>query len=190
MPEMLRTFIAVKIEPEPELLQLMKCLKKKFSDQKIKWVEENNLHLTIKFLGDTTPLQVEKVKEILQETAKNFSEFQFDLQGIGFFKRNRQPKVLFVNIEKYKYLKQFADELDTKLSGLGFEKEQREFNPHLTLGRIKYLRNKSRFYKTIEEYKSILIQQVKIDEIIYYQSILKSDGPEYKFLVKVGLDLF
>ncbi|MFW6246309.1 MAG: RNA 2',3'-cyclic phosphodiesterase, partial [Tangfeifania sp.] len=106
------------------------------------------------------------------------------------FKRNRQPKVLFVNIEKHEILKQLAAETDAKLYELGFEKEQREFNPHLTLGRIKYLKDKSRFYQTMEEYRNSFIQQVEINEIIYYQSILKPAGAEYKSIEKFGLNPF
>lgn len=188
MPETIRTFIAVKIEPEPDLLQLIKHFRKTFENEKIKWVDENNLHLTLKFLGDTSPVQVDRVKSILEETAENFSSLRFDLKGVGFFKKNRQPRVLFVNIEKDDILKQLAAEIDAKLSELGFEKEKREFNPHLTFGRIKFLKNKSRFYETIETYKNHFIQQVKINEVIYYQSILKPAGAEYKSIIKVGLN--
>ena len=190
MAASLRTFIAVKIEPNPELLRLVKHLKETFEKEKIKWVEENNLHLTLKFLGDTSPLQVEQVKELLLKTGENFSSFHFDLKGIDFFKRNRQPNVLFANIDKKDFLKQIAAEIDDKLADLGFEKEKRDFNPHLTLGRIKYLKNKVHFYETVDEYRDQFIQHVEIDEIIYYQSILKTDGPAYKSLVKVSLDSF
>jgi len=187
MPESIRTFIAVKIDPEPELLNLINHLQVEFSEEKIKWVGDSNLHLTLKFLGDTSPVQVDLVKTILKETGENFTSFQFNLKGVGFFKRNRQPNVLFVNIERPEILKKLAAEIDVKLSELGFEKEQREFNPHLTLGRIKYLKNKPRFYKTIETCKSNFIQHVKISEVIYYQSILKPGGAEYKSIAKIRL---
>lgn len=190
MPDSIRTFIAIKIEPQPELSQLVKHLKETFSEEKIKWVEENNFHLTLKFLGDTSPVQVNEVKSVLNETAGNFSALQFDLKGVGFFKRNRQPKVLFVNIENHEILEQLTAEIDEKLSKFGFERDEREFNPHLTLGRIKYLKDKSRFYQTIEAFKSSFLQQVKITEIIYYQSILKPTGAEYKSLSKVSLNSF
>lgn len=190
MPESIRTFIAVKIEPQPALIKLLGHLKKTFDHEKIKWVEKNNLHLTLKFLGDTSPVQVEQVKTVLRETADNFSAFQFDLTGVGFFKKNRQPKVLFVNIEKHEILKQLAAEIDVKLSVLGFEKEQREFSPHLTLGRIKFLKNKPLFYDTINNYPEKLIQQVTINELIYYQSILKPAGAEYKSIEKIELNSF
>ncbi|MFW5756788.1 MAG: 2'-5' RNA ligase family protein, partial [Tangfeifania sp.] len=77
MPEPIRTFIAVKIEPQPALIELLGLLKKTFAHEKIKWVEKNNLHLTLKFLGKTSPVQVEQVKTVLQETADNFTAFQF-----------------------------------------------------------------------------------------------------------------
>ena len=179
MPDLIRTFIAVKIEPEPDLLQLIKHFRKTLENEKIKWANENNLHLTLKFLGDTSPVQVERVKSILEETADNFSSFRFDLKGVGFFKRNRQPRVLFVNIEKNIILKQLAAEIDAKLSELGFEKEKREFNPHLTLGRIKFLKNKKAFYQAVEKHQETFFQTASINEIIFYRSILKPEGPEY-----------
>ena len=70
MSDSLRTFIAVKIEPQAELIELIEHLKKIFEKEKIKWVEENNLHLTLKFLGDTSPTQVEEVKNILLKKLK------------------------------------------------------------------------------------------------------------------------
>ncbi|MFW5774182.1 MAG: RNA 2',3'-cyclic phosphodiesterase, partial [Tangfeifania sp.] len=176
--------------PQPALIELLSLLKKTFDHEKIKWMEKNNLHLTLKFLGDTSPVQVDQVKTVLRETADNFTAFQSGLTGVGFFKRNRQPKVLFINIEKHEVLKQLAAETDARLNELGFEKEQREFNPHLTLGRIKYLKDKLRFYQTMEEYRNSFIQEVKINEVIYYQSILKPAGAEYKSIEKFGLNSF
>lgn len=187
MTASVRTFIAIKVKPQPPLIQLLTNLKEIFEGENIKWVNENNLHLTLKFLGDTSPVQVEQIKSVIRESGEKLPPLCFDLKGVGFFKRNRQPKVLFVNIEKEEILKQLAAEIDAKLFDLGFEKEKREFNPHLTLGRIKFLKNKHLFYKTIDEFKSNFIQQVEINEVIFYQSILKPDGPKYNPIIKVEL---
>lgn len=189
MPETLRTFIAVKIEPQTPLIELFNHFKNEFDGEKIRWVQPGNLHLTLRFLGDTTPGQFEQVKSGLEEVARDFNPFEFSLKGTGFFKRNRQPKVLFVKIEEAELLKQLATRIEEKVVAIGFE-EERGVNPHLTLGRIKFLRNKARFYKTIDSFSEKYIQKVKINEIIYYQSILKSHGPEYKSIIKVGLDTF
>lgn len=184
----LRTFIAVKIEPRHSLIQLMHQLKKSFSEESIKWVAENNFHLTLKFLGGTSPQQMNEIKAVLQNIGRSFPAFHFDLKGIGYFKRKGQPRVLFIKIEKDALLKQLAAEIDTQFSLLGFEKENRPFNPHLTLGRIKFLKNKSRFYSIAEKYSAKHVQQATIHEIILYQSILKPQGAHYKPLNINNLD--
>jgi RNA 2',3'-cyclic 3'-phosphodiesterase len=184
----LRTFIAVKIEPRHSLVQLMHQLKKAFSEESIKWVAENNFHLTLKFLGSTSPQQVNEIKAVLQNIGRFFPAFHFDLKGIGYFKRKGQPRVLFIKIEKDALLKQLAAEIDTQVSLLGFEKENRPFNPHLTLGRIKFLKNKSRFYSITEKYSSKHILQTTIHEIILYQSILKPEGAHYEPLEIIQMD--
>lgn len=98
MTDLLRTFVAVKIEPAPQLLQTIKDLKNKLLGEPVKWVDPNNLHITLKFLGDTLPSQVDEVGEELNQVAKLFSAFSFELEGLGFFKNKGMPRVLFANI--------------------------------------------------------------------------------------------
>ena len=83
MTDLLRTFVAVKIEPASKLLQTMKELKSKLADEQLKWVEPNNLHLTLKFLGDTFPSQVDEIGEVLNQVTKMFSSFSFQMEGLG-----------------------------------------------------------------------------------------------------------
>lgn len=182
-----RTFIALKIYPEDKLAGLFNALKSELSGEALKWVEPDNLHLTLKFLGDTNAEQVEEVKEILFQTASQFSGFQFQLKGLGYFKSNGQPRVLFAKIENFESLKQLVDSLQESLEEIGFEKDERAFKPHLTLARIKFIKNKRQFYSLVENADSTNFQPVNVNEIIYYQSILKPSGPEYIPLHKVQL---
>jgi len=189
MSDSYRTFIALKVHPEEELMHLFRDLQAELSGEAIKWVEPDNLHLTLKFLGDTTAEQVDEVKEILLQTVSQFSAFRFQLKGLGYFKSNGQPRVLFTDIENFEPLKQLVNALQVPLKEIGFEKEKRAFKPHLTLARIKFLKNKKQFYSLIENVSSVDFQWVKVDEIIYYQSILKPSGPQYIPLQKVPLSI-
>jgi 2'-5' RNA ligase len=83
-----------------------------------------------------------------------------------------------------------AAEIDKRLAKLGFQAEKRPFKPHLTLARIKYLKNKKAFYEAVEKYRDTFMQTAKINEIIFYRSILKPDGPEYKPIAKIDLNSF
>ncbi len=182
MADLLRTFVAVKVEPGPQLLQLLKDLKNTLPGEPVKWVEPDKLHLTIKFIGDIFPSQVDEIGEELNQVSKQFSSFSFELEGLGFFKNRGKPRVLFANIKDGEVLQLLAAEIDNRLSTFGFEPEKRPFKPHLTLARIKFLKNKKTFYQFMENYRETFFQTVTINEVIFYRSILKQEGPEYKEL--------
>ncbi|HKI90055.1 MAG TPA: RNA 2',3'-cyclic phosphodiesterase [Draconibacterium sp.] len=187
MSDVYRTFIALRIHPGNILQHLLNELQETFSTEAIKWVEKENLHLTLKFLGDTTVEQLEEIKEILKKTRKHFQPFHFQLKGLGYFKSNGQPRVLFAGIEDFESLKQLVSDLDESFAKVGFEKEKREFKPHLTLARIKFLKNRKQFYSLVEKFDGNEIQSVNISEIVYYQSILKPGGPVYIPLQRFNL---
>lgn len=190
MTDFLRTFVAVKVEPSPVLLQTMNDLKQQLAGEQVKWVEPNNLHLTLKFLGDTLPSQVDEIGEELNQAANMFSAFTFRLEGLGFFKTRGMPRVIFVPVNEGEILQQLAGDIDNRLAKLGFESEPRPFKPHLTLARIKYLKNKKAFYKAVEKYRCTFMQTAEINELVFYHSILKPHGPEYKFIAKIDLNSF
>ena len=99
MPQPLRTFIAVKINPDEALLKLRQEILDKLYGESVKWVGTKNMHLTLKFLGNTATHQIEEVNNALQEIAYLYSPFAFKLKGLGFFKSNGMPRVLFVKPE-------------------------------------------------------------------------------------------
>lgn len=188
MKETIRTFIAIKINPEYKLLTLLGQLKRKLEGESIKWVEPDNMHLTLRFIGETTFDQVKKISELLENVSKMHHAFDFKLGKPGYFKSGKQPRVIFLNIENDTILKKIVTSIEDGLVELGFEREQREFKPHLTLGRIKFLKSKEAFYSLMKEINESDIQQVRVTEIIYYQSILSSAGPKYKPLKVIKLD--
>ena len=175
-----RTFIAIKIEPEKVLTDLFKNLKRSLKDEKIKWVEENNLHLTLRFLGETSQEQFQQVDLVLKKLAAENKPFSFDLQGTGFFGSKSQPKVLFISVLNAEILSQFADNFVKSISDFGFQTDEKPFAPHLTLGRIKEIQNSGQFLNLVQQYENVPFQQVLVNEIIFYESILHSTGPVYK----------
>ncbi|HKI88921.1 MAG TPA: RNA 2',3'-cyclic phosphodiesterase, partial [Draconibacterium sp.] len=179
MSELYRTFIALKIHPENKLLHIFNELRTTLAGEAIKWVGPENLHLTLNFLGDTSEMQLKMVEEILHKTANHFHPLQFQLRGLGYFKTNGQPRVLFAGIHNFELLQQLASDLGNSLSEIGFEEEKRGFKPHLTIARIKFLKNRKLFYSLVEKFDENEIQSVTITEVVYYQSILKPAGPAY-----------
>lgn len=180
MKDTIRTFIAVKIVAEKQLGDLYLNLKKSLKSEEIRWVDINNLHLTLRFLGETTSEQVSETIKMLETVTGNFQPFQFEIKGTGIFKNKLQPRVLFLSVINAQILIQLAEEIRNKLKQIGFNDDDNTFNPHLTLGRIKYIENKDAFYALVKKYSDSKIQEVTVTEIIFYQSILGSAGPTYK----------
>lgn len=185
----MRTFIAIKITPERKLIDIFSTLKKSLEGESINWVDINNLHLTLRFLGETTHQQALEIVKSLENISLNYQPFQFSLKGAGFFKSKNQPRVLFLSVGNDVMLKQLAYEIEEGIVSLGFGREKRAFNPHLTVGRIKLIRNKNAFYSLVDENRNTEIQQVPVSELIFYQSILTSAGAVYKPIKIVQLTL-
>ncbi len=183
----MRTFIAIKIEPEALLLQKMADLKKELAQEPIKWVDKQNLHLTLKFLGETSEEQVTQIKNMLEELASLQPPVSFIVSGMGYFKSRGMPRVLFADIHNGEALQQLAEGIETLLTPLGYNNETRPFNPHLTLGRINFLKNKQQFYQAVEAHQYVSLKSVSINEIIFFQSHLMPEGPEYRELGKYDL---
>ena len=181
----IRTFIALKIQPEETLIRTISILKRTLDEEAIKWVETTNLHLTLKFLGDTLPGQVEEVKKHLEYITWKKTDFQITLKGLGFFKSKGHPRVLFARVHDFEPLELLAEEIDKQLEKTGYERDRRKFKPHLTLARIKYLKNIREFYRVIDKLKDTFFQKANVSEITFYKSNLTPQGPVYEPLLKV-----
>jgi 2'-5' RNA ligase len=184
---MKRTFIAVKIHPDNKLLNAHAKLRNELDNEKIKWVDPQNFHLTLFFLGDTEEEQIARIREELSNIAENFSKTQIKLQGLGVFKNIHKPRVLWAGISEYDDLKEIKLAVDKQMVQLGFNPDAREFKPHLTLARIKWLEQKNKLKSLLANYEGVFFQYADIEEIIYYESILKESGPEYKPIEKFML---
>ncbi len=188
METSIRTFIAIKITPEKEFLNLYSELKELLNDETIKWVEENNFHLTLRFLGNTTQSQVEEIQHSLEKIVSKLQPFQINIKGIGYFESKKQPRVLFAKIDDSPTLQLLATEIKKQIIAFGFKNGTREFSPHLTLGRIKFINRKNDFYSSINKFEETEIQKIIVSKIILYQSILKPGGPIYKPVKIINLN--
>ena len=170
----------MKIKAEKKLLDLIGDFKKSLAGEEIRWVDIDNLHITLRFLGETNQFQIAEITKMLDTISNQFLPFQFELKGVSVYKNKIQPRVLFVSVENDMVLKQLAAEIQEMSKILGFQMEENIFNPHLTLGRIKFIQDKEAFYSLVNKFRETHLQQVFVSEIIFYQSILGSDAPTYK----------
>lgn len=184
---MKRLFVAVKIHPDSRFEDIYTELRKKLILDKIKWVELQNLHLTLKFLGKTPSEDFGRVHSVLQETAARHSCFELSLQQTGIFGSRYDPRVIWLGTNQNPELTALGEDVLTRLDEAGFERDRGNFVPHLTLGRIKYLTNKKYFQEIISQYQETFFQKQTIGQFYLFESILNSSGPVYKVLKSYDL---
>lgn len=180
-----RTFIAIRIFPRQELITLLQKLKKELEDEELKWIKRSHFHLTVKFLGEISADKLQAVKEALKHLEPEFKSFTLTLKGTGVFMSRRKPRVLYVKIEESADLKNLAVKTGEILLPLGFDHGKGKFSPHLTLARVKYLKETERFLDIVNKYEKKEIQKIDVEEMILFQSILGKEGPEYIPLLKI-----
>ena len=184
---MKRTFIAVSIEPGNELREAIAALKSGLRSESIKWVDISNMHVTLAFLGNTEEAAVDNVRAMLENSFSGFGEIRFSLSGLGVFKSFNDPKVIFAGLENTDKLVVAREIIKNGLEEIDIKIENRLFSPHLTIGRIKELKNGGIFQKIIQQLADIPFQAVIINEIVYYESMLLPAGPVYKPIAGISL---
>ncbi len=176
---MKRTFIGIKINPGEEFLNTYTKLRNELENEKIKWVDSGNFHLTLFFLGDTDEVQIDDVRMAMSNIINNFNQFTIDLKGLGVFKNFSRPRVLWGGIYNYETMALLKKAIDNEMVKLGFEPDNREFKPHLTIGRIKFIKHKDRLKNLVLENEDKFFDRLRISELIYFESVLHPQGPEY-----------
>ncbi|MEA3305318.1 MAG: RNA 2',3'-cyclic phosphodiesterase [Candidatus Omnitrophota bacterium] len=172
MNNKIRSFIAIELSDKiiQALRDIEDSLKEKLSS--IKWVKPENIHLTIKFLGNIEPETVENIKNILNNTALNTRMFKIKLSKIGVFPDISRPRVLWVGLsDGFNETVDIFNKLEGKLP----------FHPHLTLARIKSLKEKDKFKKEVES-KTVPEIEMAVKKITLFRSKLSPKGPTYTVL--------
>jgi 2'-5' RNA ligase len=186
---MKRIFIAIKIDPGKTLLRIHSSLKSVLGVERINWTDPANIHLTLAFLGDTGDDLIKVACIMLRQKCTGFGDFKFNLAGAGVFKNYRDPRIIWIGIAQNENLLQLSEKITTGLKDAGFKLEDRQFKPHITIGRIKSIKNSDTLRSAIEKYRDSYIQEVHAKEVILFESILRPTGPIYKPAGRFALKL-
>lgn len=176
----MRTFIAIELSTtiRDSLAQIQSHLK--YAGADVKWVEKNNIHLTLKFLGEVDEARCANVKSALDEIAAGSKPFEISLKDIGAFPNIDYPRVIWVGLDKgAKESTELAVKIDDALSKLGFQKETRPFAAHLTLGRVRSPKNKQALKDKITGYELRVTGYEKVVSVYLFQSTLTPKGSIY-----------
>ncbi|MDD3041587.1 MAG: RNA 2',3'-cyclic phosphodiesterase [Methanosarcinaceae archaeon] len=175
---MIRTFIAV--EFDPAFREQIAEIQTRFADLNLKLVDPEQIHITLKFLGDVEEASVPELSAALDSLT--CEPFEARVEGLGAFPNPGNPRVLWLgSVGNFKIL---HTQVEKVLEPLGFEKDRREFAPHATLARVKVLKmaQKKVFLNTFHELKDVKIGSMKVDRIELKKSTLTPEGPIYETL--------
>jgi 2'-5' RNA ligase len=189
---LLRAFIAIEI-PEHVCDAIQKQtahLRKILGNDLIHWVPTQNMHLTLKFLGDTTTAYLDFLKQLLAREAKSHPQFNLQLGGLGSFPNSRRPRLLWIGIHAPADLVSLQRSIETGTSRLGYEQEERAFSPHLSIGRVRQNINLPELQKVRTALDTIQLGNIgtaRVDSIHLFKSDLLPGGSVYTKLFSAPL---
>ena len=180
---LLRAFIAVEIPAEirqavgeatAELQRVIGPL--------VRWVPTQNMHLTLKFLGDVTPSNVDLLSQMVRAEAELFPCFDIHIGGLGSFPSLKRPRVIYIGIRGPVTLEALQRGIESASYRLGYESEERGFSPHLTLGRVKQgvtSTEQQLIRRALEETTIDSLGAARVNSVHLYKSDLKPSGSVY-----------
>lgn len=185
----MRTFIAIDLDNGlktalEELIDRLRPL-----PGHVRWVNAAGMHLTLKFLGEIAESDVERVSSALQGIAHRHPTFALVLEGTGAFPPGRRiPRVFWVGIVPVPQLLALQEEIEKETEKLGFETENRRFEPHLTLGRVKSPGQLEQLVAELKRHEGRKFGAMEVRRFTLFRSILQASGAEYTVLKEFDLE--
>lgn len=184
----IRAFIAIDLSAEiiQRLEEVAGQLKQRLAGMQIRWVPVENIHLTLKFLGDVSMTNLEVLKKILLSESSNHPTFEMSVGELGAFPSLRRPRVIWVGVTAPSELNALQHGIETETARLGYQHENRDFSPHLTLGRVS--RNASsqeahQIGQVLDSFKVGFLGATRVREVYLYRSDLRPGGAVYTRLM-------
>ncbi len=183
--EQVRSLISIDLEDQQILSRIASILSSLQSlGGDLKPVERENIHLTLKFLGNVSAPRLGEVKSSLQEVI--FSAFTAEIKGAGAFPNLNHMNVIWVGVnEGWSKVEQIYEQVEKLLSSLGFRRENRPFTPHITIARVRSGRKRDEVAKFLQRLTDESFGTITVDKVRLKQSILSSSGPKYSTLLEV-----
>jgi 2'-5' RNA ligase len=176
----LRLFVAIEVE-EVIRKRLKECQERlRESGGDVRWVDLENIHITLKFMGYVEEEHLNRAKDIIRQSAQGIRPFPLEFKGLGGFPTSKRPRVVFVKAEdEMGCLATMNSRLEEGFQALGIEKEDRVYEPHLTLGRVKSAKNIEKLARLMERYKDEAFGEELVSRVLLMESQLTPKGPIY-----------
>jgi 2'-5' RNA ligase len=195
--EQVRAFVAIGLgeELKSEVATVQRKLQDAAAKRQVRWlvrwVAPQNIHLTLKFLGEVEAARIPDLTTALQGSADNIESFTLTVRDLGCFPSTKRPNVVWAGLDgQLPSLAEFARRIEDAFSALGFPREARLFSPHLTLGRIKREARppeRAAIGATVEQLGSLDLGIIAARAVLLIRSDLNPEGPIYTTLATVQL---
>jgi len=182
----IRTFIAISLPSWLQdklgeiILLLSGC-----DEGNVRWVPSKNIHLTLKFLGDISPANLEVLTKILQAELKRHSSFEMCIGSLGAYPSIRRPRVIWVGVKAPASLTTLQSCIEAETRRLGYSAEERPFSPHLTIGRVSHHINNQQVSQVAEALLANKVGElgsVNVESVHLFRSDLQPAGAVYTSL--------
>ena len=185
--ERIRSFISIDVEDEGVLRGLtgvQSALVKTGADLKL--VKPENIHLTLRFLGEIPVVLVDEIFKVMQSAVR--PPFEMEVKGLGAFPSVTRPRVIWAGVsDGAEAVVEIHRKIEAGLKRLGFRPEDKRFTAHITIARVKSRRNVERLLRVFQEYRNAVFGRMLVDCIRLKKSVLTPRGPIYTTLREVQL---
>lgn len=177
----MRAFVAIKVADgvRKRILDVQEALRRAGAD--VKWVEEGNLHLTLKFLGEIGEEQAGELKRLLSAEAPRWPKMELTYAGAGTFPEGGVPRVVWAGCTgDVARLAGLAGAAERAAGRIGVPRERRPFVAHLTIGRVRSARNAKGLRAAVENQREVPLGKDTVTEFVLFESTLTPEGPIYQ----------
>jgi 2'-5' RNA ligase len=184
----MRIFIGIKLD-DTVLKEIEKFLKpfKKIASP-IKWTKPENIHVTLKFIGEVSPDKYSRIETQLDNADFKTGSIILNIAGCGKFGKGRDMSIFWIGLDKNEKLEDLYNRIETTLKKAGIPKEERIFKPHLTVARNKKNFNFKSFFEQIDDNRDRPIAEQRVTGFQVFESRLTPEGPIYTLLKEIPID--
>jgi 2'-5' RNA ligase len=189
----MRTFIAIELPREIKDLLAKVQEELNSSQADVKWVQPQNIHLTLKFLGEIEEKKIDKINKIIEDIAGEKKYFPIRISNLGAFPKINFPRVIWVGIDKGdEEVKEIAKKLEEGLAKIGIQREDKPFSSHITIGRTRSALNREKLIQRLNDLANKLQEEnleFVVKKITFFKSTLTPKGPVYEVLKETNLTI-
>jgi 2'-5' RNA ligase len=185
-----RTFIAVEISSEVRMRAGRLIGRLEATGANVRWVKPEQLHLTLKFLGDVDLREIPEVCAAVARATATVPPFTLRIAGAGAFPNLGHPRTVWLGADEgVGEMSVLHERIDEALAELGFRAEHRQFRPHLTIGRVRNAESgMSALAEALSENRDFVAGVIDVDEVVTFSSELERSGPIHEPLATAALE--